>query len=60
MIYHKRRILFIFALLIIPLYSFIPNNLADYIQKGDEDYSKFENLSALDNYLEAYRLSPDS
>ena len=60
MIYHKRRTLFIFALLIIPLYAFITNSIDDYIQKGDEDYSKFENLAALDNYLEAYRLSPDS
>ena len=48
------------AILIIPMYGFISNNLDEYIQKGDEDYSKFENLSALDNYLEAYRLSPDS
>jgi tetratricopeptide (TPR) repeat protein len=40
-------------------YSVYPNNFNEYIQKGDEYYSEFNNKSALDYYLKAYKFMPD-
>ncbi len=54
------KTLICFILFLIPLYAFSPNNLNEFIQKGDEYFSQFDNLSALEKYREAYKLSPDN
>ncbi len=55
----KAVFLFI-TMLLIPLVTILPNNFDDYIQRGDESFSSFDNHSALINYLEAYKLDSDN
>ena len=38
----------------------ISQTFDDYIQRGDEYHSKFENIKALDEYKKAYGLDPDN
>lgn len=55
-----KKTLISFILFLIPVYAFSPNDLTEFIQKGDNYFSQFDNKSALEKYREAYRLSPDN
>ncbi len=48
------------VLIIIPFNRILPDNFEEYIEQGDEYYSSFDNHSALNSYLDAYKLAPDS
>ncbi len=55
------KTVFIFiTMFLIPLFKILPNNFEDYIQRGDASFSSFDNHSALNNYLEAYKLDSAS
>ncbi len=54
-----KKTLVSFIMLLLPLCSLYPENTAEFIQKGDEYYAKFDNKSALDYYLKAYKIAPD-
>jgi tetratricopeptide (TPR) repeat protein len=54
------EILLSLILFLIPVSNVLPENINDYLQNGDAYFSKFDNKSALDNYLKAYRLAPDN
>lgn len=53
----KLEILFILLSLVFITSSY-SNSYKEYLLQGDEKYSKFDNKSALENYLLAYKLSP--
>ena len=44
------------TLFLIPFGVIFANNFEDYIQKGDESFSSFDNQSALQNFLKAYEI----
>lgn len=52
--------LIVLSLLLIPVHSACSETYKDYLKQGDQFYSEFNNHSALENYLVAYKLSPDS
>ncbi len=55
-----KTVILLLLIIIIPLSLISANNFEDYIQKGDQYFSSFDNHKALDYYLEAYELKPDS
>lgn len=55
-----KKIPILFILFLVPVYAFNPNNLTEFIQKGDIFFSQFDNKSALEKYSEAYKISPDN
>ena len=50
----------LFILLLIPSGFLHSNNINDYIQKGDQYYNNYNNISALNSYLNAYKIAPDN
>jgi tetratricopeptide (TPR) repeat protein len=54
----KETLLFL-ILFIVPAYS-TPGELNDYLRKGDIYFNNFDNKSALNSYLQAYKLAPDN
>jgi len=54
----KKTLVFL-ILLLIPICFLYAVNTAEFIQKGDEYYARFDNKSALDYYLKAYKFAPD-
>lgn len=58
--YQMKKSLIFLIFLLLPVCSIHPVTLSDYIQKGDEYFSEFDNKSALKDYLQAYELSPDN
>lgn len=47
-------------LLFLAAAQFYPNTYSDFLIQGDRYYSEFDNKSALEDYLQAYNLSPGS
>ncbi len=47
------------AIILVHFTLITANNFEDYIEKGDEYFSTFNNHSALNSYLDAYKLEPD-
>src|ERR1035437_8145211 len=45
--------------IIIPSFCYC-EGIKDYLQKGDESYSKFNNVEALSYYKKAYSVTPDN
>ncbi len=48
------------AIILIPISLISANNFEDYIEQGDEYFSSFDNHSALNSYLDAYKIEPDN
>ncbi len=53
-----KKTLVLLTFLLLPVFHINPNNVNEFLQKGDKYYSKFNNWSALENYLKAYEVAP--
>ncbi len=58
--FRMRAVLVFLAVILTPFFPASANDFDNYIMEGDEYFSSFDNHSALNSYLDAYKLDPDS